>query len=197
MIPRNVRTPARAKRPSRLAKPITGSPTRLYKEVASAVKTEPTPTRMQQWVPWEDYDLASVRPGDRGRLAARRRYSTRAGAPGSRQASGRRTPSALAVVAKMRAPSAERTGLEPATPDRTSDQEIKSLLVKVLRDLADREGFEPSQQAGSGCHSPLKAMSAATDTRIFSPPLGESAERCLAVTGVRIPSGTPLGACDP
>ena len=90
------------------------------------------------------------------------------------------------------------------------EQETLNLLVRALtrrttnqghrqrkrsgdRPLPRREGFEPSQRL---CHSPLKAMTALSEQRIFSPLLAEPPGHrpFTAVTGVRIPLGTPLGA---
>jgi hypothetical protein len=57
----------------------------------------------------------------------------------------------------------------------------------------DGEGFEPSQRRG---HSPLKAVTALSEQRIFSPLLGDPADYrpYKAIVGIRIPSGTPPGA---
>jgi hypothetical protein len=126
-------------------------------------------------------NLAALHPGLGARApdpASRNRVPDRM----AWKASGYRVARPVAMVAEvMMLPilpsSTERTGLEPASPDRTSDQEIKSLLVN---ELADREGFEPSKRR---CHSPLKASSASHRHADF-----QSAARG---TGVRIPSGTP------
>jgi len=59
--------------------------------------------------------------------------------------------------------------------------------------LPRREGFEPSQRRG---HSPLKAVTALSEQRILSPLLREPAGHrpFTAVTGIRMPLGTPPGA---